>query len=40
MGGKRMEGWVRLPAATAQDKALRQRLLTRAQEFAASLPAK
>ena len=40
MGGKRMEGWVRIPAATAHDPALRHRLLAAAQEFALTLPAK
>lgn len=40
MGGRRTEGWVRLPAARAHDGALRQRLLASAGEFCASLPAK
>ena len=40
MGGKRMEGWVRLSAASARDATLRHRLLTAAQDFVAGLPAR
>jgi len=40
MGGRRMEGWVRLPASHAQKAPLRHRLLAAAQDFAATLPAK
>lgn len=40
MGGRPMAGWVRIPAATARDAALRHRLLAAAQDFAQSLPAK
>lgn len=40
MGGKRMEGWIRLSPAAAGDATLRHRLLALAQDFVATLPAK
>jgi TfoX N-terminal domain len=40
MGGRPMEGWVRLSPEASGDDALRQRLLTAAETFVATLPPK
>lgn len=40
MGGRPMQGWVRLAAGATGDSALRRRLLDAAQGFVASLPPK